>query len=293
MTAWAVEADSQLGAFRVALRMSRVLYHETSAHHEIALFENPLFGRVLTLNGVVQTTERDEFFYHEMLVHLPVFAHGHVRRVLVVGGGDGGAIEELFKHAGIEAVTLVEIDASVVEFSKTHLRAICGGAFEDPRLTLAIADGAAWVAEAAAAARDGGPRFDLILIDSTDPAAAGPAEPLFTGAFYRDCAALLAEDGLLVTQNSVPFSEPVSLVEPLTRLRSAFGATACYRVAVPSYYGGDMVFTLAAKDAARLEPDPEALAQRTAAAGIATRYYTPAIHQGAFALPPFIAELIG
>ena len=288
MTAWSVEADEQLGAFRIGLRMSRVLYHESSEHQDIVLFENPLYGRVLSLNGIVQTTEHDEFFYHEMLVHVPLLTHGAARRVLIVGGGDGGAIEELFKHAAVEAATMVEIDESVVAFAKEHLRGICGAAFEDPRLELVIADGAAWVERAAAAGR----RYDAILIDSTDAVAAGPAEPLFTTAFYRACGALLADDGLLVTQNSVPFSEPESLVAPLARLKEAFAAVACYRVAVPSFYGGDMVFSMAAKEGGRLSAPPEALAARHAEAGIETRYYTPAIHRGAFALPPFIDELI-
>ena len=288
MTAWSVETDTLLGAFKVGLRMSRVLYHESSEHQDIVLFENPLFGRVLALNGIVQTTERDEFFYHEMLVHVPVHSHGAARRALVIGGGDGGAIEELFKHAGIERVTMVEIDRSVVDFSKQHLSAICGLAFDDPRLELVIADGAAWVAEAAQAGR----RYDLILIDSTDPVDAGPAEPLFTEAFYRDCAALLADEGLLVTQNSVPFAEPESLAGPLTRLKGAFGAVACYRVAVPSFYGGDMVFAMAAKRAESLTTPLAELEARYAASGLETRYYTPAIHQGAFALPPFLSSLI-
>ena len=293
MAAWNVEADKVDGAFRIGLRMSEVLYHENGEHHEIVLFENPLFGRVLALNGIVQTTERDEFFYHEMMVHVPVFAHGTVHRVLIVGGGDGGAIEELFKHPGVEAVTMVEIDESVVAFSREHLGAICGQAFEDPRLELVIDDGAAFVEAAALGQGAAREAYDLILIDSTDPVDEGPAEPLFTEPFYRNCAALLAEDGLLVSQNSVPFSEPESLKAPLARLEAAFEAVTCYRVAVPSFYGGDMVFAMAAKREERLTAAAEAPKAGFAAAGIATRYYTPAIHQGAFALPPFMTELIG
>ena len=286
MTAWAVEVESRAGAYRFALRMSRVLHHSVGEHQEMLLFENELFGRVLMLDGVVQTTERDEFFYHEMLVHVPVLAHGAVERALIVGGGDGGALEELLKHAGVREATLVEIDESVIDFSKAHLEAICGAAFEDPRLELVIADGLAWAAEQKGRRAP----FDLILIDSTDPV--GPGEVLFTESFYADCAGLLAEGGLLVTQNAVPFTEPESLATPLAALGRSFAATACYRVAVPSFFGGDMVFTLAAQEVAALEVETETLERRFAAAGIATRYYTPAVHQGAFALPPYVAGLL-
>ncbi len=284
MTAWSEESDSLHGAWRVQLRMSRVLYQQKSGHQDIVLFENPLYGRVLALDGIVQTTERDEFFYHEMLVHVPVLTHGAVRRALIVGGGDGGALEELLKHAAVEQVTLVEIDASVVEFSKRHLSAICGDAFEDKRLELVIADGVQWVKDCAA-------RFDLILIDSTDPVTSG--EVLYTAEFYAACAGILGEGGLLVTQNAVPFTEPESLGAPLAALGESFAATACYRVAVPSFYGGDMVFAMAGQTPEGLRVADLELEARFAAAALATRYYTPAMHQGAFALPPYIAEMIG
>ncbi len=287
MTAWSEEDDRQTGAWRLQLRVERVLHQAKTDHQDLLLFENPLFGRVLALDGIVQTTERDEFFYHEMLVHVPVLAHGAVERALIVGGGDGGALEELLKHPGLRAATLVEIDRSVIDFSKAHLTAICGQAFDDPRLELVIADGLAWVAEQKGQREP----FDLILIDSTDPV--GPGEVLFTESFYADCAGLLAEGGLVVTQNAVPFTEPESLSKPTAALGRSFAATACYRVAVPSFFGGDMVFAMAARDAADLTTETATLEKRFAAAGIETRYYTPAVHQGAFAMPPYIQTLLG
>ncbi len=286
MTGWSEEADRFDQAWRLQLRMETVLYQERTEHQELVLFENPLFGRVLALDGIVQTTERDEFFYHEMLVHVPLLTHGRAERVLIVGGGDGGALEELFKHPGVRQATLVEIDAGVIAFSRTHLQAICGQAFEDPRLELVIADGLAWVRDQKGAR----PPYDVILIDSTDPV--GPGEVLFTEAFYADCAGLLAEDGLLVTQNAVPFTEPASLAAPVAALRKSFAETRCYRVAVPSFFGGDMIFVLAGQQTIALEAAPEDLEHRFAEAGIATRYYAPAIHSAAFALPPYVAELI-
>ena len=286
MTAWSEEADRLRDAWRLQLRIERVLHQEKTEHQDLLLFENPLFGRVLALDGIVQTTEGDEFFYHEMLVHVPVLAHGAVERALIVGGGDGGALEELLKHDRLRAATLVEIDQAVIDFSKAHLQTICGQAFDDPRLELVIADGLAWVAEQ----RGRRAPFDLILIDSTDPV--GPGEVLFSESFYADCAGLLAEGGLLVTQNAVPFTEPDSLAKPLAALGRSFAATACYRVAVPSFFGGDMVFAMASQDAAALTVEAAALERRFAETGIKTRYYTPAVHQGAFALPPYVAALL-
>ena len=285
MTAWAVEQDTKAGAFRFGLHMSRVLHHDAGEHQEILLFENELFGRVLMLDGVVQTTERDEFFYHEMLVHVPCFAHGRVERALIIGGGDGGALEELLKHQSLRHATMVEIDQGVVDFSKRHLRGICGDAFEDPRLELVIADGAAWVAATEQ-------RYDLIVVDSTDPSETGPSAVLFTADFYRNCAKALNDRGLLVSQNSLPFSEPEALIGPFARIREAFGGASCYRVPVPSYIGGEMVQVLANKSGDGAQPTLAELETRFATSGLQTRYYTPAVHLGAFALPPYVAELL-
>ncbi len=283
MSGWSEESDRFGATWRLQLRMDQVLHQQKTGHQEIILFENALFGRVLALDGIIQTTERDEFFYHEMLVHLPAFTHGNVRQALIIGGGDGGALEELLKHRTVEHVTMVEIDEGVVTFSKTHLKAICGKAFDDPRLNLVIADGVDWVASSQE-------RFDLILIDSTDPV--GPGEVLFTESFYFACAGLLAQGGLLVTQNAVPFSEPESLSQPVAALRKAFDETLCYRVAVPSFFGGEMVFVMAGQNREAMTAAPEVLERRFAEAGIETDYYTPAVHAGALALPPYLERLL-
>ena len=167
-------------------------------HQRIRVFENARFGRVLTLDGVVQTTEGDEFIYHEMMAHVPILAHGAARRVLIVGGGDGGMAREVLRHRAVEHVTMVEIDAGVVEFSKKYLPSLSAGAFDDPRLDLVIADGADFVAQTDR-------RFDVAIIDSTDPV--GPGEVLFTDTFYGRAKRCLAPGGVLVTQNGVPFMQ--------------------------------------------------------------------------------------
>src|SRR5690606_23586133 len=160
-------ADETLYPFyRQSLSVDRLLYDSKTEHQRIRVFENARFGRVLTLDGIVQTTEGDEFIYHEMLAHVPILAHGSARRVLIIGGGDGGMAREVLRHRSVERVTMVEIDAGVVEFAKKYLPNLSAGAFDDPRLDLVIADGAAYVAET-------DERFDVIIVDSTDPIGPG------------------------------------------------------------------------------------------------------------------------
>ncbi len=269
--------------YESGLRIEEVLFEAKSEHQHLLLFRNATFGRVLTLDGVVQTTEADEFIYHEMLAHLPILAHGGVERVLIIGGGDGGMLEEVLKHRSVVQAVQVEIDASVVDFAKTHLRAICGHAYEDPRTELVIADGLKYVAETER-------RFDLIIVDSTDPI--GPGEVLFTERFYADCKRCLSDGGILVTQNGVPFLQAEELSQTLRFFRRLFADTACYLATVPTYAGGPMAFGWATDDTSLRSLPLETLQARFSGAGIATRYYTPAVHLGAFALPPYIAEMV-
>ncbi|MEM1343887.1 MAG: polyamine aminopropyltransferase [Pseudomonadota bacterium] len=266
-----------------ALSETRVLYDSNTEHQRIRVFENALFGRVLTLDNVVQTTEGDEFIYHEMLTHVPILAHGRVKRVLIIGGGDGGMAREVLRHAAVEHVTMVEIDAGVVEFSKKYLPGLSQGAFEDPRLDLVIADGADYMREA-------GAQFDVIISDSTDPI--GPGESLFTEGFYANAKARLSEGGILVTQNGVPFMQPEELTNTLKAFRALFADATCYLATVPTYAGGPMAFGWASNGQSRATPE-DTLAERYAAAGLETRYYTPAVHKAAFALPGYVARLIG
>jgi len=292
MTDWIEETDgTHGGAFQVRMKMDRILYQRETAFQSIAVFENRLYGRVLALDDIVQTTEADEFFYHEMAVHVPLLAHGAVTRALIIGGGDGGALEEILRHRTVEAVTMVEIDGQVVEVAKQHLRTICGNAFEDPRSELVIADGVKYLEGC-------GERFDFILIDSTDPIGftggepQGPSAVLFSAAFYAHCKRCMNPGAVLVTQNAVPFADRAGLSTPMRNLAGQFADVACYRVAVPSFYGGDMVFSWGADDPGLRRVPLERLRERYLAADIETRYYTPEIHQGAFALPGYLKAII-
>ncbi len=267
---------------RQRVRVSRVLYRDKTEHQDLIIFENPLLGRVLALDGVVQTTEADEHIYHEMLAHVPILAHGRAEEVLIVGGGDGGMLREVLKHGGV-AATLVEIDPGVIALCREHLPGLSRGAFDDKRAEVVIADGAVFVAETDR-------RFDVIIVDSTDPI--GPGEVLFGAAFYAGCKRALKPGGVLVTQNGVPFVQPEVIRASHERLSPLFADVAFYAAPVPTYNGGFMTFGWASDD-----PDPrrtpvETLASRYADAGIETRYYNPELHKGAFALPNDIRALI-
>lgn len=267
------------------LRIDKLLYDSKTEHQRLRVFQNPTFGRVLTLDGVVQTTEADNFIYHEMLTHVPILAHGAARRVLIIGGGDGGMAREVLRHASVEHVTMVEIDAGVVEFSKQYLPMLSAGAFDDPRLELVIADGAAFVEQTA----KGETRFDVIIVDSTDPV--GPGEVLFTDTFYGKAKGCLATDGILVTQNGVPFMQGDELAGTLRIFRGLFADAGCYLATVPTYAGGPMAFGWGT-DGAAGSVSVQDLEARFAAAGVETDYYTPAVHKAAFALPGYVKKIV-
>lgn len=265
------------------LKISRTLYEDRSDHQAMTVFESPFFGRVLTLDGVVQTTERDEFCYHEMIAHVPILARGAATDVLIIGGGDGGVLREVVRHAGIAQVTMVEIDESVVNVCREHLPALSNGAFEDPRANLIIGDGLAYVAET-------DEQFDVIIVDSTDPI--GPGEVLFTEAFYRDCHRCLRPGGVLVTQSGVPFMQSDELKSVHQRLAPVFACTTFYLAVVPTYVGGFMTLGFATDNPALTEIDVTTLSGRMSESDLSCRYYSADVHRAAFALPPFIRSIL-
>jgi spermidine synthase len=221
--------------------VERVLYEEKTGLQDLVIFESPRFGRMLTLDGVVQVTERDEFVYHEMLTHLPILAHGAVKKVCIIGGGDGGVLEEALKHKNVEKVTMVEIDRKVVDLCKEYMPSICGDAFEDPRTDLVIADGRAF-------AENPPEKYDLMIVDSTDPI--GPGE------------------------------------------KALFADATFYVAQVPTYAAGFMTLGWGCKDANLRNVPRETIESRYKAANLSsTKYYNPAIHFAAFALPNYIERL--
>ena len=264
--------------------VKRELARVQSAFQDIMVFESHTHGRVMLLDGVVQITERDEFVYQEMLTHVPLLAHGSAKRVLIIGAGDGGVLRRVLQHRNVEKAVMVEIDGEVIRLAKEHMPAIAGDAWNDPRAEVIVGDGIDYVRVAPAAS------FDVVIVDSTDPIGVG--EVLFTDEFYANAARLLSANGLIVNQCGVPFMQADELRDTNLRRAKAFPDTWAYVAAVPTYVGGYMTLGWAAKDATLRHHDAATIRARAEAAGIlgTTRYWTPEVHVGAFALPPYIAE---
>ena len=259
-----------------------LLHKEVSPFQKIEIFEHKTFGRILVLDGLIQAAQADEFIYHEMMAHVPIIAHGRAKRVLLIGGGDGGAVRRVLEHP-VDRVVMVEIDRSVVDLSRQWLDSICGAAFDDPRLDLVIADGCTFVAET-------DERFDVIIVDSTDPI--GPGAVLFTPEFYADCKRCLAPGGVLVNQSGTPFFQEQEFIDVQARLRQSFADVWAYAAAVPAYVGGQMAFGWATDDPTLRQVDMAEIARRIDAAGITGRYYSAEIHVGSFAMPGFLKALL-
>jgi spermidine synthase len=270
--------------FRMTYEAERILYEMQTDHQHLVLFKHKFFGKMLMLDGATQVTTRDEFIYHEMMTHVPIFAHGRAREVLIVGGGDCGIAEEVLKHKSVERLTQVEIDSSVVEFSKEHFPEFTKPVLADPRFELVIDDGMKYVAKCDR-------RFDVVIVDSTDPQ--GPGKVLFSRKFYAACHRLMRRGGVMVTQNGVPIFQPRELRSGIGKFRALFADGSCYVAAIPTYIGGHMAMGWATDDT-RLRRLPAAtIAARYRNAGrFPTRYWTPQVHVAAFALPRFIAEVV-
>jgi spermidine synthase len=268
--------------FRVVRELARI----RSPFQDIMVFESEHHGRVMLLDGVVQITERDEFAYQEMLAHVPLLAHGAAGRVLIIGAGDGGVLRRVLQHSTVRQAVLVEIDAQVIALARQHLPMVAGKAWADARASVIIGDGIDYMAKAPTGS------FDVVLVDSTDPIGVG--EVLFSDAFYAHCARVLTERGVIVNQCGVPLMQADELRDTSRRRARFFPHVAAYVVAVPTYVGGFMTFGWAAKDASLARHDAATIGARADAAGVlgTTRYWTPEIHVAAFALPPYIAELL-
>ena len=268
-------------------RVISMLAREKSKYQDIVLFESASHGRVMMLDGCVQITEADEFVYQEMIAHVPLIAHGAARRVLIIGAGDGGVLRRVLQHRGVQEAVMVEIDEAVIRLSKEFLPSIGGGAWEDSRAAVIIGDGVAYVAASDAES------FDVIIVDSTDPAGVG--EVLFTKEFYAGCARILRPGGIVVNQCGVPFMQPDELTVTSLRRAASFTHVSAYVVAVPTYVGGFMALGLASQVDCLADLSEEDATRRAADAGILdqTLYWTPSTHVAAFKLPPYISKAIG
>ena len=266
---------------RFSIRVTRQLWQENSDYQSIAVYDSPTFGRFLTLDGALMLTQRDEFIYHEMIVHVPMAVNPDIRDVLVIGAGDGGVARELSRYPGLHTINVAEIDRRVVEVCKEFLPSTAQG-FDDPRVTLHFTDGLKFV-------RHTQKRYDLIIVDSTDPA--GPGEVLFTREFYGSCLAALNPRGILVNQHESPFypEDARAMQSAHRRISDVFPVSKVYQAHIPTYPSGHWLFGFASKG---FDPITDLNDGAWQALGIPTRYYRPAVHRGAFALPAYVEELL-
>ncbi len=265
------------------VRSARQYERFTSPYQTVEVHDTVPFGKLFRLDGCFMTSEKDEFFYHENLVHIAAVAHPQPERALVVGGGDGGSAEEILKHPSIKSVTLAEIDLAVVDISRKYLQAVHRGALDDPRLALRIEDGFAYV-------RNSADTFDLIVLDLTDPG--GPSKPLYTPEFYRACAARLSPMGALTLHIASPVAHPERVRATLANLRSAFAIVCPYLTSVPLYGGLWMMACCSSL------LDPRTMTPREIERRISQRnlqhlqFYNGDTHRAAFALPNFVRTLV-
>ena len=265
------------------VRSSAKLEAFRSAYQDVEVHDSATFGKLFRLDGHFMTSERDEFFYHENLVHPAALAHPKPERALIVGGGDGGSAEELLKYPSMRSITLVEIDLAVVDISRKYLQHVHHGALDDPRVDLRIEDGFAFV-------RNGTDQYDLIVLDLTDPG--GPSTQLYTPDFYKACAARLLPMGAMTLHIASPIAHPQRIREGLAHLRVAFPVVTPYLVSIPLYGGMWMM----ACCAPQLDPHyltPLEVDRRIAQRGIRDlQYFNGDMHRASLAMPTFLRPLV-
>ncbi|GAA4352887.1 polyamine aminopropyltransferase [Kangiella taiwanensis] len=263
--------------------VDEILFESKTDHQHLIIFNNEQFGRVMALDGVIQTTEKDEFIYHEMLTHVPLFAHGNAKRVLIIGGGDGGILREVLRHPEVEHVTMVEIDQAVVDMCKKYFPKHSDGAFDDPRVDLVIDDGVDFIV-------NNTQEYDVIISDSTDPE--GPGEVLFSSRFYQGCKNSLTEGGVLATQNGVSFMQIDEVKTTFNRFEGLFTDRWFYAAPVPTYIGGIMTLAWGTDNEALRQQSVEDIRERFTQSKMKTRYYTPELHVASFALPQYVIDAL-
>ncbi|MGE5631000.1 MAG: polyamine aminopropyltransferase [Caulobacteraceae bacterium] len=274
MDLWLKEAQIENSA--MTYKIKETIHTEKTKYQDLAVVDTYEFGRMLLLDGIVQLTIRDEFVYHEMITHVPLFTHKNPKKVLVIGGGDGGAIREILKHESVEKAVLCEIDDRVVEISKRYFPEVSCG-LDDPRAEVFIGDGIKYVLERKN-------EFDVIIVDSTDPF--GAAEGLFNVNFYNSLYDCLTDDGIFVAQTETPFYLPNVVKRVFKDIKKAFPITKMYLASIPTYPGVLWSFTMGSK-----KYDPEKI-DADSIPKIETKYYHEKLHAACFVLPKYVNELI-
>jgi spermidine synthase len=268
--------ERQTPHYGCTVKINQTLYHGQSEFQTLDVIETTEFGNMLVLDGMVMTTDRDEFAYHEMITHVAMNTHVNPKNVLVIGGGDGGTIREVLRYASVTQAVLAEIDGKVIEAAQTYFPYIAQ-ALRDDRCQIQIVDGIKHVHE-------NKEKYDVILIDSTEPV--GPAIRLFEKSFYEEVFAALKEDGMMVAQTESPWFNRPLIRQVVQDLSDLFPITRLYTASIPTYPSGLWSFTIGSKKYDPLQVDEASLLH------FETKYYSPAIHKSVFQLPIFVQELL-
>jgi spermidine synthase len=274
MELWYTEKQTE--NFGITAKVDRTYVDEQTNFQHLTMIETKEWGRMLVLDGMVMTTVRDEFVYHEMVAHPALVTHPKPKHVLVVGGGDGGVIREVLKHPSVEKAVLVEIDGKVIQYSKQYLPEIAG-ALDDPRVEVIVDDGYMHIAKTKNT-------YDVIMVDSTEPV--GPAVELFSRGFYQGIYEALKPDGIFVAQTDNPWFKAELIRQVYRDVSDIFPIVRVYTANIPTYPSGLWTFTMGSKKHDPLSVDPAGIPN------FPTKYYTPELHRAAFALPRFVADLL-
>lgn len=268
---WLVEDEANM--MKISYRIDEIVYEKQSPFQHVMVVQSPTFGRMLVLDGIVQTTSLDGHIYNEMITHVPLSIHPNPKRVLIIGGGDCGAAREVAKYKEVEEIDMVEIDELVVEACKLHLTDVSGN-LSDPRVNFIFADGIEYI-------RKKKDYYDVVIVDSSDPI--GPATQLFAKSFYENVKDSLKEDGLMVCQSQSPAFHMNVLYQTYQSIQELFPVSKVYTAVVPTYPGGMWSFTLGSKKYS--EVDPNKLAEDT-------KYVSPALLSQCFSLPAFLQQAL-
>ena len=265
------------------ITIEKIITSQKSKFQNILIFDSKYFGRILTLDKVIQITEFDHFYYSEMLSHIPIITHGKVKRVLIIGGGDGAIAHEVLKHNSIKEVFICEIDQDVINLSVKYLKKINFGSLKNPKVKIIIEDASQFIKK-----NNFKNYFDLIIADRPDPI--GPGKNLFKIKFYKDIKNVLSNNGIAVFQNGVPFFQKKELKDTMKHLKSTFNYSGVYLTVVPTYIGGYMALTWSS-NAIDISKKVNLDKHSKVINKLNTQYYTKEIHYTSFILPKWIKEI--
>ncbi|MFT9077382.1 polyamine aminopropyltransferase [Ethanoligenens sp.] len=268
---------------RFSIKVTKQLCSEQTPFQKIDFFESETFGTFFTIDGLMMVTQKDEFAYHDMITHVPFAVHPAVKRVLIIGGGDGGTAREVCRYPGVKHIDLVDIDERVVRLCQQYLPQTAAVLDKDPRVHMHFEDGLQFVGRA----QEG--EYDLVLVDSTDPV--GPGEGLFTNTFYQNCYHALADDGILINQHESPYYPAYAheMLRAHSKIKNTFPIARVYQFYIPTYPSGHWLFGFASK---KYDPIVDFQPDRWNALGLKTKYYNTDLHTAAFALPSYVREML-